>query len=66
MRLSGESREQDLQVPSVQNLLRQSRLAMAGFFTHRFRNRPTDRGRNFNSSPGIERARVEGEFSTPA
>jgi hypothetical protein len=30
-RLSGEYREQDLQLPAVQNLLRQSRLAMSGF-----------------------------------
>jgi hypothetical protein len=30
-RLSGDNREKDLQLPSVQNLIRQSRFAMAGF-----------------------------------
>jgi len=30
-RLSGDNRQQDLQLPSVQNLIRQSRFAMAGF-----------------------------------
>ena len=30
-RLSGDNREQDLQLPSVQNLISQSRFAMAGF-----------------------------------
>jgi hypothetical protein len=30
-RLSGDNRERDLQLPSVQNLIRQSRFAMTGF-----------------------------------